>query len=78
MMTTPPPPHQAMESPDLCGEVPDHATLLKFLHDFLGQSPASLWADLLQEVSEEPLLGWEGYGSQVFLDELSFYFDDLH
>ncbi|XP_063856256.1 uncharacterized protein LOC135098001 isoform X4 [Scylla paramamosain] len=41
---------QAMESPDLCGEVPDHATLLKFLHDFLGQSPASLWADLLQEV----------------------------
>ncbi|KAK8373015.1 hypothetical protein O3P69_010927 [Scylla paramamosain] len=43
---------QAMESPDLCGEVPDHATLLKFLHDFLGQSPASLWADLLQEVTE--------------------------
>ncbi|KAK8374211.1 hypothetical protein O3P69_011777 [Scylla paramamosain] len=30
---------QAMESPDLCGEVPDHAMLLKFLHDFLGQSP---------------------------------------
>ncbi|XP_063877009.1 uncharacterized protein LOC135109543 isoform X3 [Scylla paramamosain] len=48
---------QAMESPDLCGEVPDHATLLKFLHDFLGQSPASLWADLLQEVSPSPAAG---------------------
>ncbi|MPC91186.1 hypothetical protein E2C01_086205 [Portunus trituberculatus] len=48
-MTTPPPPHQAMESPDLCGEVPDHATVHRFLHDLFGQSPASLWANLLQE-----------------------------
>ncbi|XP_045137995.1 uncharacterized protein LOC123520126 isoform X2 [Portunus trituberculatus] len=40
---------QAMESPDLCGEVPDHATVHRFLQDLFGQSPASLWANLLQE-----------------------------
>ena len=69
---------QAMDNPELCGEVPDHATLQRFLHDLFGQSPASLWANLLQEVSEETLLWSEPGRVTVMKCLLVNYYYLLH
>ena len=60
-------PHeQVMANPDVCGEVPDYSTVDRFLRDLLGQSPASLWADLLQEVGWKTLLEKEICSPELF------------